>query len=119
MKIITTLLLLLLASPVFAETYICSFLNNDGEIDSHRYDRAGDGFKQALVQDREIIFENMDYLVLHYSEVLGVIGVNGGGIYTEITQIEKSVQGHYVIASFQTIFNIESSVIEGTCTVVE
>jgi len=46
MRIITTLLLLLLASSVFAETYVCSFLVEIlNEIDTTTYRRIADGFE--------------------------------------------------------------------------
>ena len=42
MKTITTLLLLLLASPVFAETYVCSYQSSTDAVQILNFERSGD-----------------------------------------------------------------------------
>ena len=119
MRILTTLLALLLASPVFAETYVCSYLDLEGDIATHTYSRTASGFSDQSEDGikRDIIHEDDSLLVLHHT-------LSGGALYdylTAIAQIDKSDENRYV----HFVSGAPSGLLEnnfsnvGTCTVVE
>ena len=74
MKTITTLLLLLLASPVFAETWVCPYSSLVGLVFSNTYTRSGDHFlsPRETLGDLEytIMYEDESFIVLHRTHVL-------------------------------------------------
>ena len=63
MRILTTLLALLLASPVFAETWVCSNVNDDQTISTSTYTRTADGFSSSNLHF-PIVYEDENFLVL-------------------------------------------------------
>jgi hypothetical protein len=121
MKIITTLLLLLLASPVFAETYVCSYLHETGQIISDSYTRTANGFNKPLLHDPtetvewDIVHEDGNLLVLHRTSSSTVGG--SVGFMTQIAQIEKGYDNSYL--NSWLVNGAFNQFHTGTCTVVE
>ena len=112
MWILTTLLALLLASPAFAETWVCSNRGDDGEINTNQLTRTADGF-QAGNFIEEIIYEDMEHLVLHRSFVAN------NTFMTVIRQIEKGGQQRFTYALLHAPNVMDYMIVQGTCTVVE
>jgi hypothetical protein len=69
MRIFTTLLVLLLSSPVFAETWVCSEVRRNSYIQQITYRRSGDHFMWKNVRNRDeekatIAYEDEKVLIL-------------------------------------------------------
>ena len=121
MRILTTLLALLLASPVFAETYVCSWLVR-GDIATLRFTRAANGFDEPRDDSTvtwDIVHESESVLVLHRSVSL-IVGIVPPEdllpFVTQLAQIEKGNDNSYVYVFLTKGVNVLH---EGTCTVVE
>ena len=120
MRILTTLLVLLLSSPVFAETYVCSYGVDPNIFDppfiTQSYIRTADGFERKwydnpTVEEWDIVHEDERVLVLHRSYMYR------DSLNTIVAQIEKSGGSRYTEASLGLDGNVSGH--EGTCTVVE
>ena len=119
MRILTTLLALLLASPVFAETYVCTFLVPSSSIgfrqemytrlDDHFVHREG-GNSPVFPSDHTIGYEDELELFLHRTRV-------DNDRTTFVAQINKN-NGNIVSGLLRTEGGL-SGVFEGTCVVVE
>ena len=119
MRIITTLLFLLLASPVFAETWVCSWLDDNGENFNDTYIRTANGFDEprdgdALTFTWEIVYEDERVLVLHSTTTGNSVG---GYFFTSITQIEKQGENRFVQILISPMNPVQLTT-EGECVVV-
>ena len=114
MRIFTALLvLLLLASPsVFAETYVCSWLNDLGVINTEQYTRTASGF-EGEITTYNIIHETEKFLVFHRSTS------DDNNLVTFLIEIEKNVLNSWVRFASRLGESPTSFHDEGTCTVVE
>ena len=120
MRIITTLLAILLASPVFAETWVCSWLGDDGGIFNDTYIRTANGFDEprdgdALTFTWEIIYEDKGVLVMHSTTTGNAVG---GYFFTSITQIEKQGENRF-IQTLISPMNPVQLITKGECMVIE
>ena len=120
MRIITTLLFLVLASPVLAETWVCSWLDDNDEIFNDTYIRTANGFDQPrdgglLIFDWEIIYEDESVLVLHSTTAGNTVGAY---FFTSITQIEKHGENRFV-QSIISPMNSVQIITEGECIVIQ
>jgi hypothetical protein len=120
MRILTTLLVLLLSSPVFGETWLCSWSDNNGEIFNDAYVRAANGFDEprdgdALTFTWEIVYEDERALVLHSTTTTG--NAVGGYFFTSITQIEKNGENRFVQILISPMNPVQLTT-EGECVVV-
>ncbi len=119
MRIIATLLVLLLANPVFAETWVCSWAD-DGETFNDTYVRTANGFNESRDGDAldftwEIIHEDESVLVLHSTTSGSAVGAY---FYTSITQIEKHGENRFV-QSIISPMNSVQIITEGECIVIQ
>ena len=119
MRIITTLIFLLLANPVSAETWVCSWLDDNGEIFNDTYIRATNGFDQPrdgglVIFAWEIIYEDESVLVLHSTTAGNAVGAY---FFTSITQIEKYGENRFVQILVSPM-NSDQLITEGECVVV-
>ena len=120
MRIISILLALLLSSPsVNAETWICSW-SDDDEIFNDTYVRTVNGFNESRDGDAldftwEIVHEDESVLVLHSTTTGNSVGAY---FYTSITQIEKHGENRFV-QSIISPMNSVQIITEGECIVVE
>ncbi|MDG2316780.1 MAG: hypothetical protein P8M36_07665 [Gammaproteobacteria bacterium] len=120
MRFITTLLALLLTSSVFAETWICSSVDDNGENFNDTFIRTSNGFDQPrdgglLMFAWETIHEDESVLVLHTTTSGNAVGAY---FYTSITQIEKNGEKRFI----QTIIspmNTVQLITKGQCEVLE
>ena len=120
MRIFITLLVLLLSSSVFAETYVCSYVNDDDEITPLQFTRTAGGLEFEYISDNfgsfasmlEIIYEDSLFLVLHSTFVISSDNL----IYTSIFQIPKTGGNRYKSSH---LFGGYDFIETGTCTVVE
>ena len=120
MRIITTLLLLLLASPVFAEAWVCSWTDEDGGVFDDTYIRTTNGFEEsrdgyALDFNWEIVHEDESVLVLHSTTTGNTVGAY---FYTSIMQIEKHGENRFVQVVISPMNSVQIAT-EGQCLVVE
>ena len=117
MRILTTLLVLLLASPVFAETWVCSVVNRNGAILTDQFRRTANGFEKTSsytenIFDFDIVHEDSKVIVLQRTSI--------GNIFTTvIEQIEKVGTRRYKSVFLGTDLLFTHSIDEGNCTVVE
>ena len=121
MRIITTLLLLLLlASPAFAEAWVCSWTDEDGGVFDDTYIRTTNGFEEsrdgyALDFNWEIVHEDESVLVLHSTTTGNTVGAY---FYTSIMQIEKNGENRFVQVVISPM-NSAQITTGGQCVVVE
>ena len=120
MRIIATLLLSLLVSPVFAESYVCSWSDDDGRVFDDAYIRTANGFEEsrdgyALDFNWEIAHEDESVLVLHSTTTGNTVGAY---FYTSLMQIEKHGENRFVQAVISPMNSVQITT-EGQCVVVE
>mgnify|MGYP000058829379 CR=1 FL=1 len=130
MRILTTLLVLLLSSPVFAETWVCSYESGFG-IATHTYARTDDGFEYSynsgFVESQnnlviDIVFEDSRLIVLHHSITTPL--EYGDYLTTQVVQLEKNGRHRFRNAVLHYGLPLPGAedgygINEGTCTVVE
>ena len=119
MRIFTTLLVLLLSSPsVFAETWVCTWLNPNNAIITEQFTRTAIGFQNRVnvgngnISYLDIVYEDFKVIVLHRT----TSSPDSPGFITTIVQIEKVGRQNYKSAFLTTGVEL---IDEGTCTVVE
>jgi len=121
MRIITTLLFLLLASPsVFSETWVCSWSDDDGGVFDDAYIRTTNGFEEsrdgyALDFNWDIVHEDESVLVLHSTATGNTVGAY---FYTSLMQIEKHGENRFVQVVISPMNSVQITT-EGQCVVVE
>ena len=139
MRIITTLLVLLLASPsVLAETWVCSYvenafpssaIKNPGDITTLQFIRTTSGFESPTRNagniEWDLIHEDEFVLVLHYTSSNVIRDASPARVFnfsTELVQIDKN-DGYnfFFIVAFSATDSRgrDNSVYEGTCTIVD
>ena len=121
MRIITTLLFLLLASPlVFSETWVCSWSDDDGRVFDDAYIRTANGFEEsrdgyALDFNWEIVHEDGSVLVLHSTTTGNTVGAY---FYTSLMQIEKHGENRFVQVVISPMNSVQITT-KGQCEIVE
>jgi hypothetical protein len=120
MRIIATLLLSLLVSPVLAESYVCSWSDDDGRVFGDAYIRTANGFEEsrdgyALDFNWEIVHEDESVLVLHSTTTGNTVGAY---FYTSLMQIEKHGESRFVQVVISPMNSVQITT-EGQCEIVE
>ena len=126
MRIFTTLLVLLLASPsVFAETYVCSYLRSgSSSVESKLLKKTANGFEERFGRNSRITWENVyeDDLILVLHNSLTMTYQYAPLRYSsEIFQIQKcdDCSVGEVLFTWGIFRSYGNEIVEGTCTVVE
>jgi len=105
---------------VFAETYVCSWLNLNNAIITAQFTRTASGFQQRgnvseHISYSDIVYEDFKVIVLHRTTSL----LDNDNFTTNIVQIEKTGQQRFTVAFLLTRNEVVNLTFEGTCTVVE
>ena len=133
MRIFTTLLALLLASPVFAETWVCSLLNPSDEIVTLSYERTSNGFV-SRINNKDDDFFDENWSIVH-EDIRIIVLIKAPNLHsnsndpereelylTRMMHLTKNNNRNFVITTLITLApdgNQTNEAYEGTCTVVE
>jgi archaellum biogenesis ATPase FlaH len=134
MRIITTLLVLLLASPsVLAETWVCSFLNPSDEIVTLSYERTSNGFVSRMNNVDDGVFDE-NWSIVH-EDIRIIVLIKAPNLHsnsndpereelylTRMIHLTKNNNRNFIITTLLTLApdgNQTNEAYEGTCTVVE